>query len=214
MAPDPTLLVSFALAVAAIVVSPGPDTMLILRSALSAGKAAGFGAVAGIQLGLIVHTTLAAAGVSALIASSSLMFTALAVAGACYLAWLGFQSFRGSSRLTIAVGEPVSPGRACRDALLCNVLNPKVIVLFLALYPNFIRAGEGHLALQVAILSVILLLINAVWQIGLVLGADFSRRWLTDPAVQRAVGRLTGGILVAFAAAMLWERVTSSQAGL
>ena len=204
---DPALVGSFVLAVTAIVVSPGPDTMLILRSALSAGKAAGFAAVAGVQLGLVVHTTLAAVGVSALIASSSVLFTALALAGACYLAWLGLQGFRGGGRLAIVTGYLVSPGRACRDALLCNVLNPKVIVLFLALYPNFISAERGHVARQVAVLSAILLFINVIWQTGLVLCADLARRWLTEPAVQRAIARLTGGILLAFAAAMLWERV-------
>jgi threonine/homoserine/homoserine lactone efflux protein len=207
MFPDPALVVSFALAVTAIVVSPGPDTMLILRSALSAGRAAGFAAIAGVQLGLVVHTTLAAVGVSALIASSSLMLTALAVAGACYLAWLGAQSFRGGTKLALAAGHTISPGRACRDALVCNVLNPKVIILFLALYPNFIIAEKGHVALQIAILSAVLLLINLVWQTGLVLCTDVARRWLTDPAIQRAVGRLTGGILLVFAAAMLWERI-------
>lgn len=204
---DPAVVGAFVLTVTAIVVSPGPDTILILRAALSAGRAAGFAAVAGIQLGLVVHTTLAAVGFSALIASSPVLFTALALAGACYLAWLGLQGLRGGGGLALTAGYLASPGRACRDALLCNVLNPKVIVLFLALYPNFISTGQGHVARQIATLSVILLLINAVWQTTLVLCADVARRWLTQPAVQRTVGRLTGGILLAFAAAMLWERV-------
>jgi homoserine/homoserine lactone efflux protein len=205
--PDPAILGAFALAAAAIVLSPGPDTMLILRAALGSGRPAGFAAVSGVQLGLAVHTALAAAGVSAVIASSPALFKALALAGAAYLAWLGIQGFRSAGGLAVGAGAPVTPARACRDALLCNVLNPKVIVLFLALYPNFVDAGRGRVAVQVALLSAVLLLINVVWQTALVLGADFARRWLTQPAVQRAIGRLTGVILFGFAAVMVWEHV-------
>lgn len=207
MLPDFALLGTFALAATAIVVSPGPDTMLILRAALTSGRGAGFAAVSGVQLGLGVHTALAAAGVSTLIAASPFLFKTLAVTGACYLAWLGVQGFRSGGRLVVGAAQVVTVGRACRDALLCNVLNPKVIVLFLALYPNFIDTGRGHVARQVAILSAILLMINVAWQTGLVLGADFARRWLVRPVVQRAIGQGTGAILLAFAAAMLWEHV-------
>lgn len=206
MFPDFALLGAFALAAAAIVISPGPDTMVILRSALASGRSAGVAAVAGVQLGLLVHTALAAAGVSALIASSPLLFKAMAVAGACYLAWLGFRSLGGAAAV-VGAGEPVGSGRACRDALFSNILNPKVVVLFLALYPNFIDASRGNVAGQIAILSVLLLFINASWQTALVLGAELARRRLTQPAVQKIIGRLSGSILLAFAAAMLWEHV-------
>ena len=181
--------------------------MLILRYALGTGRAAGLAAVAGVQIGLIVHTTLAVAGVSALIASSPMLLRPLAVAGAGYLAWLGLRAFRGHGLLGVTHVGKVEATRACRDAILCNVLNPKVIVLFLALYPNFITVGGGHVTAQVVMLSAVLILINIVWQFGLVACAEIARRWLVRPAVQRAVGRVTGGILIAFAVAMLWEHV-------
>ena len=78
----------------------------------------------------------------------------------------------------------VGAGRACRDAILCNVLNPKVIVLFLALYPNFLAIGRGDVSGQVAILSAVLVAINVAWQVGLVHAAEFTRRW--DGAEGRA----------------------------
>ncbi|HYN38203.1 MAG TPA: LysE family translocator [Rhodospirillales bacterium] len=204
---EPAILGAFALAAAAIVLAPGPDTMLILRAALGSGRIAGFAAVTGVQLGLVVHTALAAAGVSAVIASSPVLFKALAVAGAGYLAWLGMQGFRGGGRLAVGGGGAITPGRACRDAMLCNLLNPKVILLFLALYPNFLDISRGRVAAQVAILSAVLLLINVAWQTGLVLGADVARQWVNRPGMQRVIGRITGGILLAFAAAMLWDRL-------
>ena len=204
---DLPVLGAFALAAAAIVVSPGPDTMLIRRAALGSGRRAGFAAVTGVQLGLGVHTALAAAGVSAVLASSPLLFRLMALAGAGYLAFLGVQSLRHGSRLDVAGGAPAGARRACRDALLCNLLNPKVLVLFLALYPNFIDVARGRVAAQVALLSAVLLLINVVWQSLLVLGSAAARRRLVQPRVQRLVGQLTGSILLLFAAAMLWQHV-------
>lgn len=201
-----SVLGAFALMAAAIVVSPGPDTMLILRASLGSGRRAGFAAVAGVQLGLGVHTALAAAGVSAAIAASPLLFRLMALTGAGYLAFLGVESLRHGSRLDVGRAAPASPGRACRDAMLCNLLNPKVLVLFLALYPNFIDATRGSVA-QVATLSMVLLLINVFWQSLVVVTAAAARRRLTRPGVQRVMGRLTGSILLLFAAAMLWENV-------
>jgi homoserine/homoserine lactone efflux protein len=205
---DLATLGAFAVAAAAIAVSPGPDTMLILRYALTSGRRAGFAAVLGVQIGLLVHTALAAAGVSAVIASSPLLFEGLAMAGAGYLAWLGIQGLRGTGALSMGGGALAArAGRACRDAMLCNLLNPKVIVLFLALYPNFLVVGRGAVAAQVATLSAVLIAINVAWQVSLAWSADAARRWLTRPATQRVVARTTGAILLVFAALMLWEHV-------
>lgn len=210
---DLPTIAAFAIAAAAIVVSPGPDTMLILRYALGSGRAAGLAAVAGVQIGLFVHTALAVAGVSALIASSPMLLRPLAVAGAGYLAWLGLRAFRGRGLLGVTHAGKVEAARACREAILCNVLNPKVILLFLALYPNFITVGRGNVTAQVVMLSAVLILINVGWQSGLVACANVARRWLVRPPVQRAVGRVTGGILIAFALAMLWEHVAGRPHG-
>jgi threonine/homoserine/homoserine lactone efflux protein len=199
---------AFAVTATAIVVSPGPDTMLILRYALTSGRAAGLAAVAGVQIGLFVHTALAVAGVSALIVSSPVLFRALAVAGACYLGWLGVQGFRSRGAVSIIRAGKHEPHRACRDAVICNLLNPKVIVLFLALYPNFVVIGSGDVIAQVLMLSSVLILINVSWQVGLVGFANIARGRLVGSAAQRTVGRITGAILVGFAAAMLWEHLT------
>lgn len=212
---DPAVLGAFVLAVTAIVVSPGPDTMLILRYALTGGRPVGFAAVAGVQMGLLVHTTLAAAGVSAIIASSPLLFDGMAICGAAYLGWLGLQGLRTSGPLSLGNGGTGGAARAFRDAALCNILNPKVIVLFLALYPNFVGSADGltrgvataSVPVQVTVLSAVLIAINVAWQTGLVTGAEIARRWLTRIAVQHAVARITGMILLAFAVGLLWEHL-------
>lgn len=205
---DPATLAAFALTVAAIVVSPGPDTMLILRYGLTSGHRTAFAAVAGVQLGLLVHTALAAAGVSVLIAASPVLFRMVAVAGAGYLAWLGIQGVRGTGAIGIAgTGVATSPAKACRDALVTNVLNPKVIILFLALYPNFVVAGRQDVTAQLLTLTATLIVINVAWQAPLAWLAKEARRFLVRPRVQRAVSAGTGAILLVFAALMLYEHL-------
>ena len=192
----------------AIVVSPGPDTMLILRYALTSGQKAGFAAVAGVQLGLMVHTVLAVLGVSLIIASSPVLFKGVAIAGAGYLAWLGIQGFRESGTIRLdGSRRPVTAARACRDAVITNVLNPKVILLFLALLPNFVDTGRGDVPAQLITLAALLIVINVMWQAPLAWAAQIIRGWLTKPAVQRAVSRLTGTILLLFAGLMLYEHL-------
>jgi len=205
---EPATLGAYAVAVLAIVVSPGPDTMLILRYALTSGQRAGFAAVAGVQLGLMIHTVLAILGISLLVASSPLLFKAVAIAGAAYLAWLGIQGFREAGTIRLDGSKrPVGAARACRDAVITNVLNPKVILLFLALLPNFVDTGRGDVPAQLITLAAVLIVINVMWQAPLAWAAQIIRSWLVKPAVQRAVSRLTGAILLLFASLMLYEHL-------
>lgn len=205
---DPQTFVLFTVAGAAAVMSPGPDTINVLKHALNAGRGMGLVAVCGVQLGLIGHTALAVVGLSAVIASSPATLSIIAIAGALYLAWLGVQSLRGPGTIRINAGS--NPGSAlaiAREAMLVNLLNPKVIVLFLALYPNFLQPEHGTIPLQLTVLSVILILINATWQGALVLGVDAVRRWLANPTIARAINGATGVVLIMFAVLLIWDHV-------
>ena len=169
---DPATLGAFVVAIAALVMSPGPDTILILRHTLGSGRGVGLAAVTGVQLGLMVHTGLAVTGISLIVASSPPLFKTLAVAGAAYLAWLGIQGFRDGGAVSLdAQAPPVGKARACREATLCNLLNPKVIVLFLALLPNFVDPGRGDMTAQLMTLAVALIAVNVLWQAPIVLGS-------------------------------------------
>ena len=208
--PDPATLVTFSLTVLAIVMAPGPDTMLILRYGLTSGHRAALAAVAGVQIGLILHTLLAVAGISAVIAASPALFRTLALVGAAYLAWLGIEGLRARATFTVEVdpsGPPMPAWKACRDAVLTNVLNPKVILLFVALYPNFIVVGRGDVSVQLLVLSTVLIIINVLWQAPLAWVTHALRGWLTRPRLQRLVARLTGAILLLFAVGMLYQHV-------
>ena len=205
---DPTLLGGFIVAAVAIIVSPGPDTIVILRHALTGGRGTGLAAVSGVQLGLLVHTALAVAGISLLVASSPVLFQGLTVIGAVYLAWLGIQSLRGVGGLEVETGPaPAGAARACREAALCNILNPKVILWFLALLPNFVNPESGDVTAQLIALSALLIALNILWQAPMALAADGVRRWLGRPETMHAVNRVSGVILLGMAALMLGQHL-------
>jgi threonine/homoserine/homoserine lactone efflux protein len=205
---DPVTLAAFVVVISAVVISPGPDTMLILRTTMTGGQRAGLATVAGVQAGLVVHTTLAVLGLTLVIASSPALFKAIAVAGALYLAWLAIEGVRAGA-VPLDEARPVPPGglKAARDAMLTNLLNPKVILVFLALMPNFVNVDKGRVPLQLAILGVVLILVNIVWQVPLSLAAEGLRRWIGTRKVQRAVNWGSGAVLMLFAAALLHEHI-------
>lgn len=101
----------------------------------------------------------------------------------------------------------VGPWRAARDAVLCNLLNPKVILLFMALMPSFIKPERGSVPLQLAVLGIVLLAINVAWQVPLAFAADVARRLLGNPRIQRGVSWATGVILIGFAVLIVHDHV-------
>ena len=205
---DPSTLAAFVAASLAIVLSPGPDTVLILRYTISSGRSVGVTTVVGVQLGLIGHTLLAVVGLSIIIASSPGLFAAIAIAGAIYIAWLGVQAIRAGIIRVSDTGDPgVTHMKALRDATLTNLLNPKVILLFLALMPNFVDAERGRVPGQLAMLGATLIVVNIIWQLPLALAADRIRALLDKPRFQRIVNWTTGAILIGFAVLMLVEHV-------
>jgi len=205
---EPAILGAFILTASVLVASPGPDTVLIVRYALSSGHRVGLAAVIGVQLGLLVHTALAVAGISVIIASSPVLFKGVALTGAAYLAWLGVQGFRGGGAMGFSTeSAAVSSAKAFRDAMVTNLLNPKVILIFLALLPNFIDTARDNVSAQLLTLAVTLIVINVIWQAPIAWLAVTVRHWLGDPAISKMVSRLTGGILLIFAVLMVYDNV-------
>jgi len=200
---DPAVLAAFITTATAIIISPGPDTIVILRHALNSGRGAGLAAVSGVQLGLVAHTLLAVVGISLIITSTPVLLKGISVIGAGYLAWLGFNSLKGGGLAFNDTGTTTSKGAALREAALCNLLNPKVILIFLALYPSFVDYERGNVTEQLIGLSVILIVLNTIWQAPIALAADALRRWMSNPAVLRGVNRASGTTLIVMAALML-----------
>jgi RhtB (resistance to homoserine/threonine) family protein len=197
---DPQVL-AFTLVAALMTISPGADTFLVVRNALRGGRLDGVMTTLGISSGLYFHALLSAIGVSALLAHSATAFLALKVAGAGYLAWLGIQSLRSAVR-PAAGAEPrdvaaahVPRSRSFREGLLTNLLNPKVIVFYLALLPQFISPGDAVLAKSL-LLAAIHCVLGIAWLGFVAWAVDRSRHFFLRPRLRRWMDGLCGTVLV------------------
>ena len=137
---DYNVLFGFITAVAALAISPGPDNIYVLMQSVVNGRAFGLATVAGLMTGCIVHTTLVAFGVSALIKSSDNLFFIIKLLGALYLFYLAFKVFKSESRVSISSKNipKKSLWQLFKQGFIMNVLNPKVSIFFLAFFPSFL----------------------------------------------------------------------------
>ncbi|MDA0231782.1 MAG: LysE family translocator [Proteobacteria bacterium] len=214
---DPQLYGTFLVVALASVLSPGPDTLLVIRAALSGGNGQGFAALVGVQIGLLGHLAAAVFGLSLLLLAAPLALKGVALAGALYLCWLGYRNIRAATGRNMTGASAISPaaiadsgaGAVCRDAILTNLLNPKVILLFIAVMPGFVEPGPAAIPVQLAFLGASIILLNIIWQSALVLAASRARRWLTQPRVQRGIALISGLVFIAFAALLVAEFVAA-----
>lgn len=192
----------------AVVVIPGPDMALVARNALRHGRSAGFATSVGICTGVLGWAFAAAVGVSALLATSAAAFTALKLAGAAYLIYLGVTTLRAHDASS-AVGQNGESGlawhRAWLQGVLSALLNPKLGVFFLTLLPQFIAPGDppAGRALQLAALFD---LIGLVWLLlyTAMLGAIGVA--LGRPGPRRVIRWVTATVLIGLGARVALER--------
>jgi threonine/homoserine/homoserine lactone efflux protein len=190
--PAPSTLVLFALAAIALIAIPGPNMLFVAAQSMSQGRRAGFAAALGLLTGTMIYVGAAAAGVAAIIASSALAFDALRYLGAAYLIYLGIKAWRSRD-------EPVAvdfrTGRAYRQAIVVQLLNPKVALFFLAFLPQFVDPERGPAATQVLVFGAILG--------GLGLLMDCGYALLASVAAKRFSGlnRYSGAVYIALGAA-------------
>jgi len=155
--PAPSTLALFALAALALIAIPGPNMVYVATRSMSEGRRSGLASALGLETGTIVHVCAAAAGLSALIASSAAAFNALRYLGAAYLVYLGVKALRQrATPVAAAAPRPVSLARAYRQAIIVQLLNPKVALFFLAFLPQFLDPERGPVAVQVLVLGAIL----------------------------------------------------------
>ncbi|MBB2924345.1 LysE family translocator [Cellulomonas cellasea] len=201
-------VLSFALVAGLLTIVPGLDTALVLRSAISRGRAHAFAAGAGINAGCFAWGVAAAVGASALLAASRTAYTVLTLAGAAYMVLLGAQLLWSSLRRRPAVdgepdGTPAAPeprgsvGRAFLMGLGTNLLNPKVGVFYLATIPQFVPDGVSPLLMGV-LLAAVHNVLGMAWFAAIILATGFASRWLSGEVVARVTDRVTGIVLVAF----------------
>lgn len=206
--PSPAALAVFVAACCVFVITPGPDLAYFLGQTVTRGRAAGMVAVLGNSLGLLFHSTLAALGLSALLAASATAFTALKIVGAVYLLYLGIQAIRHGSAFSLPAGQGAAGlGRVFAKGLLINVLNPKVIVFFITFLPQFIVPGEPNAGPKLFVLGVLYIALSIPISALIVLGAGgFAGLLQRSAAARRTVDFLFAGVMGAFAVKLLTTR--------
>ncbi|MBE9398348.1 LysE family translocator [Pontibacterium sp. N1Y112] len=200
---DQFLWLPFLIAITALTLTPGVDTLLVMRNAARGGHRDGLLTSLGICLGLFIHASISAAGLSVILLGSAELFMLLKLAGAAYLIWLGVQSLRSAiNRKTLQLEQPeavygVPVMVSLREGLLSNVLNPKPIIFYMAFLPQFIDPAYSALP-QALMMATVHFSIGMLWQGALVLMVGRARRWLQQPRVAKVLDSITGVLLIGF----------------
>ncbi|WAJ27754.1 LysE family translocator [Antarcticirhabdus aurantiaca] len=210
--PDAATLAAFTLAALVLTVTPGPDMTLYLGRTFAAGPRAGLAAYAGASTGSLVHTALAALGLSALLAASPTAFLMLKVAGAAYLLWLAIQAIRHGSALPAGDAAGIRRERPpllreWAKGLSINLLNPKIVLFFVAFLPSFVSVNDPHAAGKLFFLGLYFVVFAAPLNVAFILLADrLSLALRRRPAIVRAIDWLFAGVFSVFAAKILLAR--------
>lgn len=198
---------AYLLAITVLTLTPGVDTLLVLRNATRGGVADGVTTSLGICCGLFIHAGISALGISLILMQTLWAFTLLKALGAAYLIWLGVMSLshcRRGQALVIRAGvgyahNSLRMGRSFREGLLSNLLNPKTALFYLAFLPQFIDPEAAALP-QALFLAGLHFILAMLWQSLLAVMVSRARDWLARPRVGQLFHGLTGGILIAIGA--------------
>ncbi|MEE9376154.1 MAG: LysE family translocator [Rhizobiaceae bacterium] len=196
-------IVTFIFVASLLVMSPGPNGVLIAKTVSTSGRAAGFANVAGFVTSFYLHGALSILGISIILVQSATAFAIVKYLGAAYLIWVGIKALKAALK-GIKTTEEVTPAKQQRtllnayiEGLLTNALNPKVSMFYLAAFPQFITIGETS-ATASFLLVFIHSMINAVWFGAMVV--LFSKLTVASKsgAFQRWLKGVTGVVFIGF----------------
>ena len=200
---DPPALGLYVAASLALIATPGQDMMYVISRSLAQGRVAGVASAGGVCLGILVHTALAALGLAALLQASPALFAALRLGGAAYLAWLGLRMLFAPSREALPgrSAARASLGSLVRQGMASNVMNPKIIVFFVAFLPQFVDPASAHPTRDLAFLGSLYaaMAFPVKSAVGLAAGT-LSERLRRTPAALAWMQRASGAILVVLGA--------------
>lgn len=207
---DLSTVLAFALACVVISVVPGPDMMFIMANGIARGRAAGVVAAAGMSSGLAVHTVLASLGLGALLQAAPIALEAVRIAGAVFLVYLAITTLRSAK--DVATTAPARFGaRSLRRtyvmATLVNLSNPKVVLFYIAFFPQFVTEGGWAMPVQFLVMGAILIVIGFAVDasVGLASGT-LSNVLLRRPGVQRWLNRVSAAIFGGLAVRLVADR--------
>lgn len=193
-----TNLLAFALAALLLIAVPGPSVLFVIGRTLALGRKGGLLSVLGNAIGELVQIAAVALGVGVVVAQSIMLFSVVKFAGAAYLIYLGVQAIRHRGRGATAAdpSRTASAARVLREGFVVGATNPKSIVFFVAVLPQFVDYSAGAIALQLGILGAVFLLIALVSDSTWALAAGTARRWFARSPRRIATLSTTGGVMM------------------
>jgi threonine/homoserine/homoserine lactone efflux protein len=189
----------FVAASLAVIVAPGPDNIYVLTRGVAQGRDIALASAWGMCSGLLFHTTLAALGLSVVLARSAVAFSVVKYAGAAYLIYLGVRALLNKEGFAPSAGEESATrlGRFFLKGLTMNLLNPKVAVFFLAFLPQFVNVGRSGAALQFVALGLTFALLSVIVFSAIALFSGFfGDRLSKSPRFANVLQGLTGCVLI------------------
>jgi threonine/homoserine/homoserine lactone efflux protein len=202
-------LALYAVACVLLVLTPGPNLMYLISRTLCQGRAAGIVSLAGTTSGLLFYAVAAAFGLTAVFVAVPVLFDIVRWAGAAYLLWLAWDAVRprgGGGLFARRDLPPVAPAVLYRTGILTSILNPKVALFYLALFPQFVDPARGSVLLQSLLLAAVQIVIAAIGDLLFVLAAARVARWLAErPAWVTAQRWVLGGVFGAIAVKLAFD---------
>ena len=201
---DWTVYSAFVVASFILGVAPGPDNLFVLVQSATYGARAGLWVVAGLLTGLVIQTLAVALGVAAIVAASPMLFWAIKIAGACYLVYLAVMAWRAGG---VQEGRTLATTDALalwRRGVIMNITNPKVLIFFLAFFPQFlVQNSDVPIVVQMIVLGITFMLTTSVVFGGVALGAGVLADKLRTPKVQFYLNKMAAVIFVGLAVGTL-----------
>lgn len=181
-----------------LILTPGPDMIYVTTRGAAQGKAAGLASALGVTLGILIHTVMAAVGLTVILQTSAYAFLAVKFVGATYLIYLGVRAILDRTSFELSISDKRrSNRRIFAQGVLSNVLNPKVALFFLAFLPQFVNPQMGSVTLQMVSLGLLFALFGVMFLTFLGYSAGRIGQWLTGhPGVIGKVRWATGAVLV------------------
>jgi threonine/homoserine/homoserine lactone efflux protein len=201
--PDLTQFALYVAAALALAVTPGPGIFYVAARTLAGGRAEGVASSFGTGVGGMAHVVAGGFGVSAVVLASAELFTALKLIGAAYLVWIGLRTIQAARKDGITVDAGASPpamgtGRAFREGVAVEALNPKTAAFFLAFVPQFVDPAQGHVAVQFMVLGFVSVALNTFADIAVAFAASRIREGAAArPALIRRLRQTSGAVMVA-----------------
>jgi len=193
---EPNNLIYFLTAAIMLTILPGPDMLFVIAQSISLGKKAGISVALGLCTGLIFHTIAAAFGISIIIYNSDVAFMILKYLGVVYLIFLAFMALKEST-INLNINWQINKIHLYRKGILMNLLNPKVLLFFLAFLPQFVDQSDGNVSLQMVSLGIIFIIqAIIIFSIVSILASKISEKLITNKKFAKYLKWIKAAILL------------------